>query len=44
MKDKKDTTMIIVSPEKMRALRMSLKERMKVRQRQEQRRRKQYFK
>ena len=45
MKNKKDEpTMIIITPQKMRELRMSLKERTKVRERQAQRRRDQYFK
>ncbi len=43
-KNKRDATMIIVSPQNLRAMKMGLKERTKVRQRREQQRREYYFK
>ena len=44
MKNKKDETMIIITPQKLQLLRLGLKERMKVRRRKEQERRLQYYK
>ena len=43
-KNKDETTMIIVTPQKLQLLKLGLAERTKVRKRQEQKRREKYFK
>ena len=44
MKNKKDTTQVIITPQLRRRLKLGLSERTKVRRRKERERREQYFK